>query len=139
MMNLILWLSIIWLPFLMYFLFKREAKLDKPIVLEVTLSAEARHGDKAKEIIRRFNLTQFITMLVFLLVAIPCFLIKDIGTALSLYCTWITLCIVLPFIPYIKTRNKLLKLQREYGYFCKEDTFWKLGVFYFNPEDKHFS
>ncbi len=137
MFIIILWASIIWLPLIMYFGLRKEANPKNRIILEVTLPLELRYGETVAQLLQKFKKTELIIMLTLVAVAIPSVLIKDIITAVSVWCIWLTFCIILPYIPYVNCNKQLMQLKKEYSSTTyDEDDFYLWGIFYNNPKDK---
>lgn len=114
MFNLILWLSVIWLPPLMYILLINETKFKKNLAIEVTLPYEAREDTQVLSILGWFKRWQRYIVIGLTLLGIVGALVPFGDYSLSLWGLWILLMIILPYIPYVKANHRLkaLKLAR---------------------------
>lgn len=114
--TIILWLSIIWIAPLVTYMLRNETKPMKNIVVGVTLPYEGREDEKVKELLVGLK-KQLNWICVFLIgIAIPCLFIRNFNLTMTLWCIWIDLCIVLPYIPYVKCNKALKKIKIEKGW-----------------------
>lgn len=84
MMNIILWLSIIWLAPLMCFVLGNEAKFKKNIAVGVTLPYEGRQDGQVLARLSRFKKELGLMCLFLLLLALPCMLVRSLAGNMTL-------------------------------------------------------
>lgn len=114
--RLILWLSLCWLPILMYFLLRNETKFKKNIVVEVTLPFEARTDTNVMRLLERFKQQILWINLVLFLVTIPFLFIDKISLLLTAWMTWLLFVVLLPMVPYVRTNMALKRMKLERGW-----------------------
>lgn len=115
-LSLILWLTLGWLPILIYFMHRNETRFKKNLVVEVTLPFQARTDLEVQAMLKRFSRRSLLINLVLFLSTIPLFLIRGTNLLLSLWMTWMLLAILLPQIPYIRTNLALKRLKEARGW-----------------------
>ena len=116
-MNTMMWLSIIWIAPLMCFMLTNERKVKKNLVVGVTLPFAAREDAEVKAIQGRFKKAEWIVCaLLVVIAAVGWLLIKDVTETMALWMVWIDLCIILPYVPYVRTNSALKKLKKERGW-----------------------
>ncbi|MBQ2310226.1 MAG: hypothetical protein II186_06225 [Erysipelotrichales bacterium] len=116
MIRLILWLSVFWIVPLMTYMLINETKFHKNIVLGVTLPQEARNDEEIKGVLAKFRRDSIIVCAgLLVLAAVFCFLSSD-QKPMTLWGIWLTLAIVVPYIPYVITNAKLKKVKEEKGW-----------------------
>ena len=116
MMNIILWLSIIWLAPLMCFVLGNEAKFKKNIAAGVTLPYEGRQDGQVLARLSRFKKELGVMCLFLLLLALPCMLVRSLAGNMTLWFLWLDLCVFLPFIPYVRCNRELKRIKRQRGW-----------------------
>lgn len=116
LMNLLLWGCIIWLPALMYYMFKNETKFKKNIAVGVTLPREARDDREVQAVLQRFCRQERWMCLALTAAAIPCLWIKGMGRSLTVWCVWLLLAMALPDLPYIFCHRALTRLKEARGW-----------------------
>ena len=114
--RIILWASLIWLPLLMYKMLGGEAKFTKNIAVGVTLPFEGRSDDEVTQRLGQFRKELRVVCIVLAAVTIPCMFVKSISTSLSVFLIWTDLCIVLPYIPYIRCNRDLKRIKHSRGW-----------------------
>ncbi|MBR2832733.1 MAG: hypothetical protein IKE57_07410 [Oscillospiraceae bacterium] len=114
-MNWVLWGSVFWIAPLICAMLANETKFKKNIVLGVTLPYSARDDEDVAAVLREFRRRIWIACGVLLVLVVPCVFLKD--TALwTAWGVWIDLCIVLPYVPYVIARRRLMELKAENGW-----------------------
>ena len=116
MMNIILWLSIIWLAPLMYFVLGNEISFKKNIAVGVTLPFEGRQDHQVLARLSRFKKELGVLCFLLLLLALPCMLVKGLARNMMLWFLWLDLCVFLPFIPYVRCNRELKRIKHERGW-----------------------
>lgn len=114
--KIILWVSVIWLVPVMYFLLKNEAKFKKNIAVGVTFPFAGRQDPDVLAALARFKKRLLISCVALLVAAVPCFFAQGFGLMMGLWCGWLDLCIVVPYIPYVLCNRELKKIKAEKGY-----------------------
>lgn len=115
-MNIILWLGLIWLAPVMYFVLGNEAKFKKNIAVGVTFPFEGRRDAQVVKRLSRFKKELGAVCLALVLIAVPCFFLRDFTVSYSLWLVWVDLCIFLPCIPYVRCNRDLKRIKRERGW-----------------------
>ena len=115
-MNFIMWGCIIWLPILIYVLLKNETKFKKNIVIGITLPQEGRTDDEVIAALSQFKRQLLLVCTGLLLLAVPCMFIPKTGVAMTVYMIWIDVCIVLPYLPYIRCNKTLRQIKQQRGW-----------------------
>ncbi|MGI6617854.1 MAG: hypothetical protein ACOX36_07420 [Saccharofermentanales bacterium] len=114
--RLILWLSLSWIPILMYFMHRNETKFKKNIVVEVTLPFEARTDANVMRLLERFKQQILWINLVLFLVTIPFLFIDKISLLMTAWMTWLLFVVLLPMVPYVRTNMALKRMKLERGW-----------------------
>ena len=114
--NLILWLSIIWIVPLMYFMLANEATFKKNIVIGVTLPFEGREDGEVMACLRKFKKRLGVLCVLLVAVAVPCAFVKKYPSAMTLWLVWLDLAIVLPYIPYVLCNRELKAIKARRGW-----------------------
>ena len=118
--NLILWLTVFWLPLLICWMLINETKFKKNILLGLTLPQEAHEDPEIKEICDKFKKSEWIVCAFLILTVIPCCLfIKNTGASMTVWGIWIDLCIILPYVPYIAAHNRIKEIKAARGWFTE--------------------
>ena len=109
--NILLWVSMVWLPVLLCALMVRDGKPRKNMVVGVTLP--------------------------YSLPAVPACLIRSFGVSMTVWLVWILVVCVVFLMPYARCNAALrrLKAQRVGEKPGDEDRHWLWGMFYWNPQD----
>ena len=113
-MSTVLWLTIIWIAPLVCFLLINEAKFKKNIVVGVTLPFEARSHEAVQAALKKFRMYEWIVCALLIVLAVIGWAVD--GENMTIWLIWIDLCIILPYIPYVKTNSALKKLKKECGW-----------------------
>jgi uncharacterized membrane protein len=114
--NLILWLCVCWLPFLISYFLCNEASFKKNIVVGVTFPYEARDQKPLQDILRRFKKQEKIIAAVLTLLILPGILVRDFGLSLTLFLIWIDVTVIVPYIPYVRCNSRLKQYKKEMGW-----------------------
>jgi len=114
--SIILWASIIWVAPLLCFMLVDEAKFKKNIVVGVTLPYEAREDSQIRAALNRFKKQQIGICVLLLIIAVPCFFARGMSLTMTLWCIWVDLCIILPYVPYVRCNSLLKRLKSEKGW-----------------------
>ena len=110
--RIILWGSLIWLPYLMYRVLGGEAKFTKNIVVGVTMPFEAHEDAEVCRRLAKFKKELGIVCAVLTAAVVPCVFIRSISLSMTLYLTWADVCIVIPYIPYLRCNRDLKRIKR---------------------------
>lgn len=114
--NLILWVSLIWLPWLVYFMLKNESKPKKNIIVGVTLPFEGQDDPEVKALLARFQKELFWTAVLLTLVAVPGFFLPGLGLCMTVWMIWMVAACFVPNIPYIRCNRALRELKERRGW-----------------------
>ena len=114
--RIILWGSLIWLPYLMYRVLGGEAKFTKNIVVGVTMPFEAHEDAEVCQRLAKFKKELGIVCAVLTAAVVPCVLIRSVSLSMTLYLTWVDVCIVIPYIPYLRCNRDLKRIKRSRGW-----------------------
>lgn len=114
--TLILWLSLIWMPILIAVTNNNEAKFKKNIAVGVTFPIEGRTSPEVAALLAKFKKQQWIVAIALMVIAIPALFVKDFSLTMTLWCTWMVLCIAVPYIPYVLCNRRLKLLKQEKGW-----------------------
>lgn len=114
--RIILWGSLIWLPYLMYRVLGGEAKFTKNIVVGVTMPFEAHEDAEVCRRLAKFKKELGIVCAVLTAAVVPCVFIRSVSLSMTLYLTWADVCIVIPYIPYLRCNRDLKRIKRSRGW-----------------------
>ena len=103
--------------------------------------ADPEISELSEDFLRQLK-TGFIVMAIFPLIT---FVIPWFSISFTLWMMWIVLFIVVLGIPYAKAHKKTRQIKADRGWYTDEvsedssenDDHWILGMFYYNPHDKH--
>ena len=109
--RIILWGSLIWLPYLMYRVLGGEAKFTKNIAVGVTMPFEGREDAEVCQRLAKFKKELGIVCAVLTAAVVPCIFIRSVSLSMTLYLTWADVCIVLPYIPYLRCNRDLKRIK----------------------------
>ena len=114
--NLILWLSMIWLPWLMYFMLKNEMKPKKNIVVGITLPFAGQQDPQVQQLLQRFQWElKRVTWLLTLCAAVGLFL-PGLGLSMTVWMLWILAVCLVPNVPYVRCNRALRLLKEQRGW-----------------------
>ena len=113
--RIILWGSLIWLPYLMYRVLGGEAKFTKNIAVGVTMPFEGREDAEVCRRLAKFKKELGIVCAVLTAAVVPCVFIRSVSISMTLYLTWADVCIVIPYIPYLRCNRDLKRIKRSRG------------------------
>ena len=99
MTKAILWLSVIWLPFLMVYMNVNETKAKKNIILGVTLPQEGREDADVLKELESFKRNEWLSVAVLMVMAAAMWIFSDEHAYMTPWMLWIVFCIVLPYVP----------------------------------------
>lgn len=135
--NILLWVSMVWLPVLLCVLMVRDGKPRKNMVVGVTLPYSLLADPAVERLLGRFRREMWITCLAVLLPAVPACLIRSFGVSMTVWLVWILVVCVVFLMPYARCNAALrrLKAQRVGEKPGDEDRHWLWGMFYWNPQD----
>ena len=122
MSKLILWLSVIWLPFLMVYLLINETKFKKNIVLGVTLPQEARKDADVLKEIASFKKNAWTMIGILTAMAVLMYFFSDNNAFMTMWMTWLVFSIILPYVPYFISNTCLKTLKNEKGWVQEKRT-----------------
>ena len=118
--NLVLWLTVFWLPPLLCWMLVNETKFKKNILLGITLPQQAHEDPEIKAVCDKFKRNEWIVCAVLMIAIVPCFfLIKDTNVSMTVWGIWIDLCILLPYAPYILAYNSIKEIKYAKGWFTE--------------------
>ncbi len=113
MLNMILWLSVIWIDPLICYLIVNEAKTKKNITVGVTIPEDGRRMPAVTERLAAFKREVIMICLLLGVAAVPCFFVRDFNIAFTLWGVWLFLIIILPYIPYVRCNKELKRIKKE--------------------------
>ncbi len=116
MLKLILWGSVFWIAPLIAYMLVNETKFKKNLVLSVTFPQEARADGDVQREIRVFTRWTWGVCAGLLLLIVPAVLLGTARNVMTLWCVWLEACILLPYVPYVLARRRLLRLKAEKGW-----------------------
>lgn len=113
--NAMLWLSLIWLPLLLYFILRNEAKFKKNIAVGVTLPFEGRQHSDVLARLEQFKRQELLVCIGLMLLGIPG-IFQEFSMSFSLWFVWMVACIIVPYIPYVLCNRDLKRIKAEHGW-----------------------
>ncbi|MBE6129832.1 MAG: hypothetical protein E7185_11235 [Erysipelotrichaceae bacterium] len=116
MTKAILWLSVIWLPFLMVYMNVNETKAKKNIILGVTLPQEGREDADVLKELESFKRNEWLSVAVLVVMAAAMWIFSDEHAYMTPWMLWIVFCIVLPYVPYVLSNGRLRNLKVQKGW-----------------------
>ena len=114
--RLILWLSVIWLPTFMGFILKNETKFKKNIAVGVTFPYEGRTDEAVLARLKRFRKEVNWVCILLVLLAIPCMFIPNFSISITLWCVWLLVAIIAPYVPYVLCNRDLKIIKQQKGW-----------------------
>lgn len=114
--NLILWCSLIWLPWLMCHLLGNEARPKKNIIVGVTLPYEAQADPAVEELLASYQKQLRQAAWLLTVPALPCLFLRSAGLSMTLWFIWIIAACVVPTVPYVRCNRALARLKEERGW-----------------------
>ncbi|MCR5795400.1 MAG: hypothetical protein K6G61_08700 [Solobacterium sp.] len=114
-MDIVMFVTICWIPFMIAYMLINETKFKKNIVIGVTLPNEAHDDPEVNRITDTFKKQTWgvciaLTVLFLLMLVVPN------KMKMTMWMIGIELTIICPYIPYIFSRRKLLDLKNERGW-----------------------
>ncbi len=117
MMNVILWVSVGWLPLLLYFFLRNETRFKKNIAVGVTLPKEAREDAEVQAALAVFKKGLLRVCVGLTVAALLCMIAaKDFAAQYTLWCIWIIAAVTVPYVPYVQCNRSLRAIKRERGW-----------------------
>ncbi len=117
LLNIILFVCFIPIPFILYFVLRNEARPKKNIILGVTLPLEARQNSSVAAVIKKYITCQTAALIAVLLLASPMVFINSTAVMMTWYFCWLIIVLTLPNILFIQSNKALKALKRENGWF----------------------
>ena len=114
--KLVLVLSVIWLPALLCWMLVNETRFKKNIVLGVTLPQEAREDPDVQKELAAFRKAELILCALLTVLLLPVLLPAADKWMMTLWMIWVDIVIVAPYIPYVRSHGRLMKLKEEKGW-----------------------
>ena len=113
--NAVLWLSLCWMPILMYVTLVNETKFKKNIAIGVTLPFEARRHPDVLARLAQFKKEELYICIGLMLLCIPGIFLS-FSMSFSLWFVWMTAAVVVPYIPYVRCNTDLKRIKLEHGW-----------------------
>ena len=117
LLNIILFVCFIPIPFILYFVLRNEARPKKNIILGVTLPLEARQNSAVAAVVKKYITYQTAALIAVLLLASPMVFIKSTAVIMTWYFFWLIIVLILPNILFIQSNKALKALKQENGWF----------------------
>ena len=111
-----MYISIIWFIPIMGWTLLNETKFKKNIVLGVTLPKEAHDDPEVVKELSAFKKKLLLVLFLLAVIGLVLFIPGLSGYKMTVWMTWVDLIIFLPYIPYLRSRSKLLALKEERGW-----------------------
>lgn len=116
MTSLILWGSVCWMPLLIAYMLNNETKFKKNIVLGVTIPPDKQDDEEVNREIQTFRKSLYL-ITAGLIILVPVFiLLSGKNTMMTYWGFWLTLAIVLPYIPYATANLRLKEIKEKNGW-----------------------
>lgn len=113
--NTVLWLSLIWLPILLYIMLRNETKFKKNIAVGVTIPFEGRQHPDVLARLEQFKKQELLVCIGLMLLGIPGIFL-EFSMSFPLWFVWMTACIIVPYIPYVLCNRDLKHIKVEKGW-----------------------
>ena len=113
--NAVLWLSLCWMPILMYVTLSNETKFKKNIAIGVTLPFEARKHPEVQARLAQFKKEELYICIALMLLCIPGIFLS-FSMSFSLWFVWMTAAVIVPYIPYVRCNSDLKRIKTEHGW-----------------------
>ena len=113
--NTVLWLSLCWMPILMYVTLANETKFKKNIAIGVTLPFEARRHPEVVSRLEQFKKEEKIICAALMLLFSPGMFLS-FSMSFSLWFVWMTAAVIVPYIPYVQCNRDLKQLKVTHGW-----------------------
>ena len=115
--NLILWLSLCWIPLMIYAMLGNETKFKKNIAVGVTFPQAGREDPEVLAQLKRFRTAQrWLCLALMALAVVGALLPWDLGWSMTAFLVWIDLCVVLPYLPYVRCNRALRQIKADRGW-----------------------
>ena len=112
-MSLILWLSMIWMPVMMYFILANETKFKKNLAVGVTFPQKGRTDEAVVETLKRFKTVELAICAGLIAAGVVCVILR---AGYVLWFVWIDAVMVAPYVAYAVYNGKLKAIKRERGW-----------------------
>lgn len=113
--NAVLWLSLCWLPIMLYVMLQNESKFKKNIAIGVTLPFEGRRHPDVIARLERFKKEERMICIVLTALCIPGIFL-EFSMSFSLWFIWMTACVIVPYIPYVLCNRDLKHIKAQNGW-----------------------
>lgn len=113
--NAMLWLSLIWLPILLYIMLRNETKFKKNIAVGVTLPFEGRRHPDVLKRLEQYKKEELLVCIGLMLLGLPGIFI-NFSLSFTLWFVWMTACVIVPYIPYVLCNRDLKRIKVEHGW-----------------------
>ena len=127
-LSVILWCSVIWLPVLMCFMLRNEARFKKNIVVGVTFPKEGREDSEVTRVLSKFKRGMALICIGLVIAAVPCMFIGRFEVQYTVWLIWIDFVIVLPYVYYGVCNKKLKEIKRKRGWLRQSDSVAEIKV-----------
>lgn len=112
----LLWACVLWLPWLMYWMLRNEARPKKNIIVGVTLPRQAREDPAVRALLERFRRELLAVTWLCMLPVLPGCLIRSFGVSMTVWLVWIVAVCIVPYVPYVRCDRALRALKEERGW-----------------------
>ena len=93
---MILWLSVIWIPVLMYFILANETKFKKNLAVGVTFPQRAREDEELVAVLRGFKRTELAICLGLIALGGVCMAVPALRESDVLWFGWVDVILLAP-------------------------------------------
>lgn len=115
--NMILWLSLCWIPLMIYAMLGNETKFKKNIAVGVTFPQAGREDPEVLAQLKRFRTAQrWLCLALVTLAAVGAFLPWSFGWSMTAFLVWVDLCVILPYLPYVRCNRALRQIKADRGW-----------------------
>ena len=114
--QIIMFLTVCWLPALMCWMLVNETRFKKNIVLGVTLPQQAHEDPDVQRELSNFKKTEILIAVLLTALLLPLLLPSVKNWMMTLWMIWIDIVIIVPYIPYVHSHGRLMTLKEEKGW-----------------------
>lgn len=115
--NMILWLSLGWLPLMIYAMLGNETKFKKNIAVGVTFPQAGREDPEVLVQLKKFRTAQRrLCLALVALAVVGAFLPWGFGWTMTAFLIWVDLCVILPYLPYVRCNKALRRIKADRGW-----------------------
>jgi len=113
-----IFLAVCFIPILpiLYFTLRNESKPKNNLILSTTLPKEAWNDERVLTITKEFLRGLNLACLLVLLLYVPAFFIPFFSVQITYVLVWLIIAMVLPYLPYCKSVQKMRVLKKENWY-----------------------